>query len=354
MSAAAVLTEPSTTPGYGSEAEMESGAGVVAAFVEQRDGGVRATAHEVVGAAAELARQLGGDAQGLAVGGPGFGAACAPLGACGAEVIRVAESAEAAQYQPEGYARIVADMIAGGGYRAVFFPASALGADLAPRVAALLDVPLASDATALEVVDGAVVVTRPVYGGKAFARVTFDGSPAVVSLRPHVFPPGTRAAAGRVEVFTPAGEAPTGGRVVEFRAASGGSVDVAEAEIVVSGGRGMRGPENWGVIEEVRDALGPTAALGASRAVVDAGWRPHAEQVGQTGKTIAPKLYFALAISGAIQHLAGMRTARTIVAVNKDADAPIFNVADYGIVGDVFEVAPALAAEIRRLKSESG
>jgi electron transfer flavoprotein alpha subunit len=354
VSAAAVMAEPLTTPGYGSEAEMESGAGVVAAFVEHRNGSVRATAHEVVGAAAELARELGGEAHALAVGGPGLGADCARLGACGAEVIRVAEGADLGQHQPEGHARIVADMIGVGGYRAVLFPASALGADLAPRVAALLDVPLASDATGLEVVDGGLVVTRPVYGGKAFARVAFDASPAVVSLRPHVFPPGTRAAAGRVEPFTPAGGAPAGGRVVDFRAASGGSVDVAEAEIVVSGGRGLRGPENWGVIEDVRDALGPTAALGASRAVVDAGWRPHAEQVGQTGKTIAPKLYFALAISGAIQHLAGMRTARTIVAVNKDADAPIFNVADYGIVGDLFEVAPALAAEIRRLKSESG
>lgn len=352
MSAAGVVTEHSTMPGDGSETEMESGAGVVAAFVEQRDGGVRATAHEVVTAAAGVARALGGCAHALAVGGPGLSGGCAALGDRGAEVIRVAERDELAQYQAEGYARAVADMVAGGGYRAVLFPASALGADLAPRVAALLDVPLAADATGLEVVDGALVVTRPVYGGKAFARVAFEASPAVVSLRPHVFPAGEHAAAGRVEAFSPEGGAPAGGRVVEFRAASGGSVDVAEAEIVVSGGRGMRGPENWGVIEEVRDALGPAAALGASRAVVDAGWRPHSEQVGQTGKTIAPKLYFALAISGAIQHLAGMRTARTIVAVNKDADAPIFNVADYGIVGDVFEVAPALAEEIRRLKSE--
>ena len=353
MSAGGVLTEPVTMPEYGSEGEMGSDAGVVAAFVEQRDGSVRATAHEVVGAAAELARELGGDAHALAVGGPGLGAECASLGARGAEVIRVAEGVELAQYQAEGCARVVADMVAEGGYKVVLFPASALGADLAPRVAALLDVPLASDATGLEVVDGGLVVTRPVYGGKAFARVAFDASPAVASLRPHVFPPGDHAAAGRVEVVAPAEGAPAAGRVVDFQAASQGTVDVAEAEIVVSGGRGMRGPENWGVIEEVRDALGPTAALGASRAVVDAGWRPHAEQVGQTGKTIAPKLYFALAISGAIQHLAGMRTARTIVAVNKDADAPIFNVADYGIVGDVFEVAPALAAEIRRLKSEN-
>ena len=353
MSGAGVMTEPAAVPGAELEPnDMESVMGMVAAFVEQRDRAVRAGSREVVAAAAELAAELGGEAHALAAGGPGFSEACAPLGAHGAELIRVAEREDLAGYQAESHARVVADMVAGEGYRVVLFPATALGADLAPRVAALLDVPLASDATALDVEDGTLVATRPVYGGKAFARVTFDASPAVVSLRPHVFPPDAHPAAGRVEAFVPAGSAPAGGQVVEFRSASQGSVDVAEAEIVVSGGRGMRGPENWGVLEDVRDALGPAAALGASRAVVDAGWRPHAEQVGQTGKTIAPKLYFALAISGAIQHLAGMRTAGTIVAVNKDADAPIFNVADYGIVGDVFEVAPVLAAEIRRLRSE--
>jgi len=173
----------------------------------------------------------------------------------------------------------------------------------------------------------------------------------VISLRPNVF----SASAAPRELVTeelPAaslGEADRGCRITGIEAADAASIDVSEAEIVVSGGRGMKGPEHWHILEDLRDALGETAALGASRAVVDAGWRPHAEQVGQTGKTVTPKLYFALGISGAIQHLAGMRTSGVIVAVNRDPDAPIFGVADYGIVGDAFEVIPDLAAAIRRL-----
>jgi electron transfer flavoprotein alpha subunit len=190
-----------------------------------------------------------------------------------------------------------------------------------------------------------------VYSGKAFARITLDATPAVFSIRPNVFQPRERPAAGTVESVAVEIAAEDGkSRTLRFEASGGGHLDVTEATTVVSGGRGMKGPENWGLLEGLRDALGDGTALGASRAVVDAGWRPHGEQVGQTGKTVSPKLYFAIGISGAIQHLAGMRTAQTIVAVNKDPDAPIFNVADYGIVGDLFEVVPRLTEAVKALR----
>jgi electron transfer flavoprotein alpha subunit len=230
----------------------------------------------------------------------------------------------------------------------VLFAASAMGKDLAPRVAARLDLPLATDATALEVEDGELVITRPLYAGRVFARLVLHAEPRLVSVRSNIFRPEARAGAGTVtELAVPAGDWRV--KVREVTAAGGGTMDVGEAPIVVSGGRGMKDPANWKILEDLRDALGAKAALGASRAVVDAGWRPHGEQVGQTGKTVSPKLYFAIGISGAMQHLAGMRGSGTIVAVNKDADAPIFKVADYGIVGDAHEVVPALTEAIRNL-----
>jgi electron transfer flavoprotein alpha subunit len=323
----------------------------ILAVVEQRDGTIRGVGREVVSAAAEAAAALGGQAHALIVAGSSP-ADAGSLGAFGAEVVKVASHEGFSSYAPERYARAVADVVTAGGYAAVFFGATAQGKDLAPRVAALLDVPLAGDVTAVSVEGGALAFTRPVYAGKAFATVSSGGAVALASLRPNVFAPQERGGAGTVEDagVTPADVATS--NVVEFQAA-GGDLDVSEASVIVSGGRGMKGPENWHVLEELRDAIGnDVAALGASRAVVDAGWRPHGEQVGQTGKTVSPKLYMAMAISGAIQHLAGMRTSQTIVAVNKDPDAPIFGVADYGIVGDVFEVLPRLTEEIRKLKAE--
>jgi electron transfer flavoprotein alpha subunit len=318
----------------------------VLAVVEQKDGALRGVSAEVVSAASDVAGALGGEVHALALGGPGLSAAAGALGKHGAARIKVGEHTYLTKYQPEAYAAAVSASVRQGSYAAVLFPATAQGKDLAPRVAAMLDVPLATDATALDAAGGALTAVRPVYAGKAFARVRSEASPFLVSLRPNVFQPKERASAGAVETFQPE-VAPARTRVREFRAATGGALDVGEATIVVSGGRGMKDPAQWGILEQLRDAIGHGCALGASRAVVDAGWRPHGEQVGQTGKTVAPKLYFAVGISGAIQHLAGMRTSGTIVAINKDPDAPIFKVADYGIVGDLFEVVPRLAEEIR-------
>jgi len=326
--------------------------GDVLAVVEQRDGTIRGVSNEVVSAAASLAEGSGGSAHALLVGPPGMTSA-SELGRFGAETVRVAESDALGTYHPEGYSKVVAAAVRDGGYGAVVFAATAQGKDLAPRVAALLDLPLASDVTGVRIEDGGVVAERPVFSGKAFATVEFSVSPALLSIRPNVFAAKETPGAGRVEVFAPEDVDPASWKIrtKEVQTSGGGTKDVAEASIVVTGGRGMKGPENWNLLEDLRDVLGDDAALGASRAVVDAGWRGHGEQVGQTGKTVAPKLYFALGISGAIQQLAGMRTSQNIVAVNKDPDARIFQVADYGIVGDLFEVVPRLTEEVKKLKA---
>jgi len=323
----------------------------VLAVLEQRDGRLRKVSHEVVTGARRLADALGGEVHAL-VCAAGAVSGTDAAGRCGADKVITATHAGFAQYAPEGYARGVVERArsGGGGYGAVLFAASAQGKDLAPRVAAKLGVALAADVTDLTVEGGAVIVTRPVYAGKALLKVKVTVSPAVVSLRPNVFTPVERPKAGIAEMVAVSGDA---GRVVVkgVKAAAGGSLDVAEAPIVISGGRGLKDPANFKLLEELARAFGGKAAVGASRAVVDAGWRPHGDQVGQTGKTVSPSLYIAVGISGAIQHLAGMRTAKVIVAINKDKDAPLFKVADYGVVGDLFEIVPALTEAIGKLQS---
>lgn len=323
----------------------------VLAVAEQREGSVAGVSREVVSAARALADGLGGGVDVLVLGGSDVRDGAGALGENGADRILVAAHDELSGYRPEGYGQVVARIARDGDYDAVLLGATALGKDLAPRVAALLDVPLAQDVTGLEANEGSIEVLRPVYAGKAFIRIRLDASPVLATLRPNVFGAESRPAGGaveEVEVTEDPSTWPT--RHVSLETTGGDVPDVAEAGVIVSGGRGLKDPENWHVLEDLRSALGADAGLGASRAVVDAGWRPHGEQVGQTGKTVAPRLYFAIGISGAIQHLAGMRTAGTIVAVNRDPDAPIFKVADYGIVGDLFEVVPRLAEEIRALK----
>ena len=326
----------------------------VLVLAEQREGKLSGGAREVVSVAATLAEAMGGAVHVLVIGPPGSVGGAAELGRHGARTVTVAEHEALDEYHPEGYTQLLVEQVRNGDYAAVLLAATTLGKDLAPRVAATLDVPLASDCTAIESDGGAISIVRPVYAGKAFATVHIDAAPVLATLRPNAFPPTERPT--ECTVTTSAASVDPSAwkvRVVERKQASAGALDVAEATVIVSGGRGMKDPSNWKLLEGLRDALGSEAALGASRAVVDAGWRPHGEQVGQTGKTVAPKLYFAVGISGAVQHLAGMRTAKTIVAINRDADAPIFNVADYGIVGDLFEVVPRLTEEIAALKADA-
>jgi electron transfer flavoprotein alpha subunit len=320
----------------------------ILAVVEQRDGALRRISEEITTAAANVAEKLGAEVHAMVAGAPGAGAAAAALGKFGAAKILVAENAVFAQYDAEALAQLIADHVKKGDYVAVMFGGSSFGKDLAPRVAAKLDVPLATDATAIDVDGSDIVVSRPVYAGRVIAKVVLSGKPVVLSVRPNVFRAQQRDAAGAVENIATDGVQAGRVKVREVKAAAGAKMDVSEAPIVVAGGRGLKGAENWHLLEQLQKALGSTAALGASRAVVDAGWRPHAEQVGQTGKTVSPQLYFAVGISGAMQHLAGMRSAKTIVAINKDADAPIFKIADYGIIGDVTEVLPRLTEEIKK------
>jgi electron transfer flavoprotein alpha subunit len=313
----------------------------VLAILEQRGGTLKKVSHETLTAARHLADGLHGEVHALligAAGGSGDG-----LGAFGADKVLLAADDGLRDYQADRYAAVAASA---GDYPVVVIAATALGKDLAPRVAARLGGTLAADVTEVRYEDG-IVVTRPVYAGKAIYTLKVTGSPCVLSVRPNAITPEQSAKAGTTDTMQ-VGTAEPRAKTVEVKQPAKAALDVAEASVVVSGGRGLKEPENFKLLEDLAGALG--AAVGASRAVVDAGWRPHAEQVGQTGKVVSPNLYFAVGISGAIQHLAGIRTAKTIVAINKDPDAPIFKVADYGIVGDLFEVVPKLTEEIRKVR----
>jgi len=313
------------------------------AVLEQRDGVLRKISYEVVTAA----QRLGGAVEAVVcAAGPVQGADQAAK--FGADKIVTLTNPAFAKYAPEACAQALAERAKRGGHSSIVFAASATGKDLAPRVAAKLGVSVAADLTDLGTDGAGLVVTRPVYAGKALLKVKVMSQPAVLSLRPNVFTPVERSKAGAAEtvaVNVPAGRV----TVREIKAAPAGTLDVAEAQVIISGGRGLKEPANFKVLEELARAFGGQAAVGASRAVVDAGWRAHADQVGQTGKTVSPSLYIAVGISGAIQHLAGMRTSKVIVAINKDKDAPIFKIADYGVVGDLFEIVPKLTEEIRKL-----
>lgn len=317
-------------------------------FVEQRDGQVRKASFEALSEAKRLSQAKGIPVAAVLVG-SGMSSLAPTLGEWGAEKVYVADQPELSQYSPQAYAAAVAEAVGQAQPQAIFLGATAMGRDLSGRLSARLKVGCLPDVTALKWDGDTLQAVRPVYSGKALATV--DGGktmPVVVTLRPNVFPAEKSPATAQVVALPPV--AVGGGyKVKEVVSSQAGELDVAEADIIVSGGRGLRGPENFALIRELAKVLG--AAVGASRAAVDAGWIDHAHQVGQTGKVVSPTLYIACGISGAIQHLAGMSSSKVIVAINKDPEAPIFKVADYGVVGDLFQVIPALTEGIRKLKA---
>jgi electron transfer flavoprotein alpha subunit len=315
-------------------------------IIEQRDGAIRKASLEALSEAHEIAA---GSAVAAVLIGSGVAGQAAELGAYGANTVYVADEPALARYSSEGWTAAVVAAVSRFQPDAVFLAATALGRDLGGRVAARLRCGCIPDVVKVGVENGAFVAARPVYSGKALATVEAGtAKPVVISLRPNVF--AARRGAGEVAIEALPATGATPRAVTEaFETAGGGELDVAEADIIVSGGRGLKGPENFALVRSLAEALG--AAVGASRAVVDAGWIDHAHQVGQTGKVVSPSLYVACGISGAIQHLAGMSSSKVIVAINKDADAPIFKVADYGVVGDLFQVIPPMVEAIRKLKS---
>ena len=311
-------------------------------FVEQRKSEIRKASLQAL---SEAKRQ--GGAVSAVLPGSGIGEAAAGLGAWGADKIYVADDPNLELYSSDGYAEVVVKAVEQAQPSAIFFAGTAMGRDLAPTVAARLGVGAIPDAVGLALDGETFSVHRPVYSGKAVATVdTASNTPQVISLRPNVF--AAEEAGGAGEVVALDGLSLSIRAVVrELLEAEGGELDVAEADVIVSGGRGIKGPENFALIKSLADALG--GAVGASRAAVDAGWIEHSHQVGQTGKVVSPSLYVAAGISGAIQHLAGMSSSKVIVAINKDPDAPIFKIADYGIVGDLFDVIPPMVDAIKAL-----
>ncbi len=328
-------------------------AGNVLVFAERREGALKRPTLEAVSTARRIADVLGGQVVVVAFG-PGAGGAAEEVGRHGADRLLAAEAAHLELYAPEAYGATLARAAESCGASVVLVPGTIMGKDVAARAAARMGAACLADVIDLEVsADGTLRARRPVYSGKAFARVSISKSrPAFATLRPNVFPvveSRRNAEVVPLEAAVPASALRV--RTVRVERAAAQEIDVAEAKIIVSGGRGLKEAANFSLVRDLAAALG--AAVGASRAVVDAGWIPHSHQVGQTGKVVSPSLYVACGISGAIQHLAGMSSAKVIVAINKDADAPIFKIADYGIVGDLFEVIPKVTEEVRKLKGSA-
>ena len=318
----------------------------ILAILEQREGLLKKVSFEAASTASKLAKELNLEVEAVVAGSDVNN--LNEISKYGITKVVHLKNSNFSNYTSSGYTEAISNYAKESNAVCLIVGNTSLGNDLAPRVAVKLNSGCIMDCVNLQVEAGNIIATRPIYAGKAFAKVKLSSDVKVFTIRPNVFKAelsdSGSASVETIEITNPNLKA----KVVSFKK-SEGKLDVAEADIIVSGGRGMKGPENFNLIESLADSLG--AAVGASRAVVDAGWRPHREQVGQTGKTVSPSLYVACGISGAIQHLAGMSTSKYIVAINKDKDAPIFSVADYGIAGDLFEILPVLTEEIKKIRS---
>jgi electron transfer flavoprotein alpha subunit len=323
---------------------MAKGVWIVA---EQRDGALRKISFELASTARKLADQLGVEVSAVLLG-SGIEGLAAQLGKYGVDKVYVGDSPALDPYITEAHAAAVAKVVKENDPEILLLGASVQGKDLSARLAGKLATGLATDCTDVKIADGKLLAIRPLYAGKCFGEIVTSANPQMASLRPNVFPAVENVKAAAVVKFDPAVDAAQlKSKVLEVQKDTSGKVDLTEANVIVSGGRGMKGPEGFPILEELADVL--KGCVGASRAAVDAGWRLQKDQVGQTGKVVSPNLYIACGISGAIQHLAGMSSSKYIVAINKDAEAPIFAKADYGVVDDLFKVVPALTDACKKL-----
>lgn len=317
----------------------------VLVFLDQAEGHIKKSSYEVASYGAKIAEILGTDAEGLVLG--KVTEDLSALGKYGLKKIYSASEDRLSQLDGGVYSSVVAEVAKSSGANVVIFSNNFNGKTIAPRVSVRLKAGLVTGAVSLPDISGDFVVRKSVFSSKAFANIAIKTDIKIITLNGNAYKAVEGQGTATVENITPA--LPDVKVKVKETNVIKGEVPLAEAELVVSGGRGLKGPENWGIVTDLAHALG--AATACSRPVSDSGWRPHHEHVGQTGLTIAPNLYIAIGISGAIQHLAGVNRSKTIVVINKDPEAPFFKAADYGIVGDAFEVVPKITEAVKKLKS---
>ena len=315
----------------------------VLVFIDHTDGHIKKASLEAASYGAKIAQQSGTSAEAVVIGDP---ADLASLGKQGIAKVHQVKHDALANMDSQLYAKVVEQVATQTGAKVVVFSNNSAGKSIAPRVAVRLKAGLVAGAVALPDTSNGFVVRKNVFSGKAFANISVTSDIKIISLNPNAFTITDTEGSAEVVAFNATVDQPKV-KVIDSSKTSG-KVTLTEADVVVSAGRGLKGPENWKMVEDLADALG--AALACSRPVADAHWRPHNEHVGQTGIAIAPNLYIAIGISGAIQHLAGVNRSKVIVVVNKDPEAPFFKAADYGIVGDAFEVVPKMLEAVKKVK----